>query len=240
MAKGLGSTGGATMQRSKLSLKQESKSFDAKTDDGSGGGVGGKGIFNGGGGDNDDGDGDDYFDEFGDGDEGDGDSSFFRTVVLAENYSRCAPQAPPVSFRTVLPEASVPHVAPLHMGLRVLTGFHGCCRVAIEAVLSEWMRTVSSLPLILRQAVEMGLFSSAQLVRFCAMDNRPNVTRAVSRLLPATVRPMSQCTSCSCFRASCISAICAHDTRPPGGNPAPCLRPCLPGCPWQVLAGSCS
>lgn len=147
MAKGLGSTGGATMQRSKLSLKQESKSFQAKTDDGSGGGIGGKGIFNGGGGDNDDGDGDDYFDEFGDGDEGAGDSSFFRTVVLAENYSR----------------------------------------VAIEAVLSEWMRTVSSLPLILRQAVEMGLFSSAQLVRFCAMDNRPNVTRTVSRLLPAQI-----------------------------------------------------
>lgn len=89
MAKGLGSTGGATMQRSKLSLKQESKQFDAKTDDGQGGGIGGKGIFNGGGGDNDDGDGDDYFDEFGDGDgDGDGDSGFFRTVVIAENYSR--------------------------------------------------------------------------------------------------------------------------------------------------------
>lgn len=134
------------MERSKLSLKQETKSFEAKTDDGSGGGIGGKGIFNGGGGDNDDGDGDDYFDEFGDGDEGAGDSGFFRTVVLAENYSR----------------------------------------MAIEAVLSEWMRTVGSLPLIMRQAVEMGLFSSAQLVRFCAMDNRPNVTRTVSRLLPAS------------------------------------------------------
>lgn len=146
MAKGLGSAGGATMERSKLSLKQESKSFEAKTDDGSGGGIGGKGIFNGGGGDNDDGDGDDYFDEFGDGDEGGDDSGFFRTVVLAENYSR----------------------------------------MAIDAVLSEWMRTVGSLPLILRQAVEMGLFSSAQLVRFCAMDNRPNVTRTVSRLLPAS------------------------------------------------------
>ena len=68
-----------------------------------------------------------------------------------------------------------------------------CGRVAIEAVLAEWMRTVSSLPLILRQAVEMGLFSSAQLVRFCAMDNRPNVTRAVSRLLPATVRALMPC-----------------------------------------------
>jgi len=89
MAKGLGSAGGATMERSKLSLKQESKSFEARTDDSGGGGIGGKGIFNGGGGDNDDGDGDDYFDEFGDGDNGGGDEGFFRTVVLAENYSRC-------------------------------------------------------------------------------------------------------------------------------------------------------
>ena len=88
MAKGLGSAGGATLERSKLSLKQETKSFEARTDDSGGGGIGGKGIFNGGGGDNDDGDGDDYFDEFGDGDDGRGDEGFFRTVVLAENYSR--------------------------------------------------------------------------------------------------------------------------------------------------------
>ena len=78
------------MQRSKLSLKQESKSFQATPDNGSGGGIGGKGIFNGGGGDNDDGDGDDYFDEGDGGDEGDGEPGFFRTVVLAENYSRRA------------------------------------------------------------------------------------------------------------------------------------------------------
>lgn len=59
---------------------------------------------------------------------------------------------------------------------------------AIEAVLSEWYRTFESLPLILRQAVQMGLFSSQQLVRFCAMDNRPTLTRTVQRSLPSSVR----------------------------------------------------
>lgn len=58
---------------------------------------------------------------------------------------------------------------------------------AIEAVLSEWYRTFETLPLILRQAVQMGLFSSQQLVRFCAMDNRPTLTRTVQRSLPASV-----------------------------------------------------
>lgn len=59
-------------------------------------------------------------------------------------------------------------------------------RVSVGAVLSEWYKTVADLPLILRRAVEMGLFSSAQLVRFCSMDVRPNLTRAVSRTLPAS------------------------------------------------------
>lgn len=58
---------------------------------------------------------------------------------------------------------------------------------AIEAVLSEWYRTFETLPLILRQAVQMGLFSSQQLVRFCAMDNRPTITRTVQRSLPTSV-----------------------------------------------------
>ncbi len=49
------------------------------------------------------------------------------------------------------------------------------------------MRTVADLPAILRQAVTMGLFSSAQLVRFFAMDVRPNVTRTVTRNLPPSV-----------------------------------------------------
>jgi hypothetical protein len=60
-------------------------------------------------------------------------------------------------------------------------------KVSIGAVFAEWMRTVAELPLILRRAVEMGLFSSAQLVRFFAMDVRPNVARTVSRALPPAV-----------------------------------------------------
>lgn len=62
-------------------------------------------------------------------------------------------------------------------------------KLSIGAVFAEWMRTIQDLPAILRQAVTMGLFSSAQLVRFFSMDVRPNVTRAVSRALPPTVRP---------------------------------------------------
>jgi hypothetical protein len=67
MAKGLGSSGGsATLQRSKLSNKQELRQTSPKLDDGMGGGGLGKGIFNGGGGDGDDGgDDDDYFGEGG-------------------------------------------------------------------------------------------------------------------------------------------------------------------------------
>lgn len=58
--------------------------------------------------------------------------------------------------------------------------------LSIAAVFGEWMRTVADLPLILRRAVEMGLFSSAQLVRFFSMDVRPGVARAVTRTLPPT------------------------------------------------------
>lgn len=60
-------------------------------------------------------------------------------------------------------------------------------KFSIGAVLAEWMKTVQDLPAILRQAVTMGLFSSAQLVRFFAMDVRPNVTRTISRRLPPSV-----------------------------------------------------
>mmetsp|Transcript_32029 Transcript_32029/g.57353 ORF Transcript_32029/g.57353 Transcript_32029/m.57353 type:complete len:519 (-) Transcript_32029:153-1709(-) len=54
-------------------------------------------------------------------------------------------------------------------------------QVTLNAVMSEWFRAVTDLPIILRQAVSMGLFSSAQLVRFLSMDVRPGVARAVSR-----------------------------------------------------------
>lgn len=58
---------------------------------------------------------------------------------------------------------------------------------SVGAVLAEWFRTVADLPLIMRRAVEMGLFSSAQLVRFFSMDVRPGVARTVSRALPPAV-----------------------------------------------------
>lgn len=147
MAKGLGSSGrGATMERSKLSLKQEVRQTSPKLDDGMGGGGLGKGIFNGGGGDGDGGDDDDYFNEFGDGD-GDGDGDGFFRRVFGELYDA----------------------------------------KAIAAVLQEWYKTMADLPLILRQAAQMGLFSSAALVRFMSMDVRPNVTRLVTRSLPPAV-----------------------------------------------------
>lgn len=58
---------------------------------------------------------------------------------------------------------------------------------AINAVLQEWGRSVGSLPAIIRQSVQLGLFSSAQLVRFLSMDVRPSMTRTVTRSLPPSV-----------------------------------------------------
>lgn len=46
---------------------------------------------------------------------------------------------------------------------------------------------MGDMPLILRQAAQMGLFSSAALVRFLSMDVRPNVTRFITRSLPPSV-----------------------------------------------------
>lgn len=58
---------------------------------------------------------------------------------------------------------------------------------AINAVLQEWYRTMEGLPGIIRLAAEMGMFSSAALVRFMSMDVRPNVTRMMTRSLPPSV-----------------------------------------------------
>ena len=58
-------------------------------------------------------------------------------------------------------------------------------RATVECVLQEWFRNVSQLPTGVRMAVEMGLISSAQLVRFMTMNTRPTVARQVSRLLPS-------------------------------------------------------
>lgn len=54
-------------------------------------------------------------------------------------------------------------------------------------MLAEWFRTFTDLPAIIRQSVQLGLFSSAQLVRFLSMDVRPNITRRVTRTLPPKV-----------------------------------------------------
>ncbi|TVU51703.1 hypothetical protein EJB05_03145, partial [Eragrostis curvula] len=57
-------------------------------------------------------------------------------------------------------------------------------REFLEAVLQEWCKTMSNLPAGLRQAYEMGLVSSAQLVRYLSIFSRPTNTRSFSRALP--------------------------------------------------------
>ncbi|CAL9079353.1 hypothetical protein MUK42_27194 [Musa troglodytarum] len=57
-------------------------------------------------------------------------------------------------------------------------------RKFVDAVLQEWYKSMINLPAGLRQAYEMGLVSSAQMVRFLAMNARPTVSRAISRTLP--------------------------------------------------------
>lgn len=94
---------------------------------------------------------------------------------------------------------------------------------AIEVVLAEWGQTIATLPLILQTAVQMGLLSSAQLVRFCAMDNRPTVTRWVARRLPAGVRRCSIAPASAiacCLRALVDVPACSslHGARPGFGK----------------------
>uniref|UniRef100_A0A1J3IA14 Protein RETICULATA-RELATED 1, chloroplastic n=1 Tax=Noccaea caerulescens TaxID=107243 RepID=A0A1J3IA14_NOCCA len=57
-------------------------------------------------------------------------------------------------------------------------------RKFVDAVLNEWQKTMMDLPAGLRQAYEMGLVSSAQMVRFLAINARPTTTRFISRALP--------------------------------------------------------
>ncbi|XP_076959708.1 protein RETICULATA-RELATED 1, chloroplastic-like [Bidens hawaiensis] len=57
-------------------------------------------------------------------------------------------------------------------------------RKFLEAVLNEWQKTMMDLPSGLRQAYEMGLVSSAQLVKYIAMNARPTTARFISRALP--------------------------------------------------------
>ncbi|AES66732.1 hypothetical protein MtrunA17_Chr2g0318431 [Medicago truncatula] len=57
-------------------------------------------------------------------------------------------------------------------------------RKFVDAVLNEWQRTIMDLPAGFRQAYEMGLVSSAQMVKFLAMNARPTASRLISRKLP--------------------------------------------------------
>lgn len=57
-------------------------------------------------------------------------------------------------------------------------------RKFVDAVLNEWQKTIMDLPAGFRQAYEMGLVSSAQMVRFLAIHARPTAVRAISRALP--------------------------------------------------------
>lgn len=57
-------------------------------------------------------------------------------------------------------------------------------RKFVDAVLNEWQKTIMDLPAGLRQAYEMGLLSSAQMVRFLVINARPTTARMISRSLP--------------------------------------------------------
>jgi hypothetical protein len=59
-------------------------------------------------------------------------------------------------------------------------------KIAIQAILDEWLRTITSLPLWFRSLVELGLFSSQQLARFLTLDISPNFVRNIFRSLPVT------------------------------------------------------
>ncbi|KAL2904663.1 Protein RETICULATA-RELATED 1 chloroplastic [Bienertia sinuspersici] len=57
-------------------------------------------------------------------------------------------------------------------------------RKFLDAVLNEWQKTIVDLPAGFRQAFEMGLVSSAQMVKFLAINARPNSVRTLARGLP--------------------------------------------------------
>ncbi|KAF1875720.1 hypothetical protein Lal_00006350 [Lupinus albus] len=57
-------------------------------------------------------------------------------------------------------------------------------RKFVDAVLNEWQKTMMDLPAGFRQAYEMGLVSSAQMVKFLATNARPTASRFISRTFP--------------------------------------------------------
>eukprot|EP00850_Spirogloea_muscicola_P014278 SM000101S09276 [mRNA] locus=s101:323761:326612:+ [translate_table: standard] len=145
MKKGYGAYGGgATLEKSKLSLSQSQTKTSPQVDlGGNGGDIGKKNFHGGGDGGDDGGDDDDYMGGEDDGDDGD-DDSFIRKAVLAELFDR----------------------------------------ETIQAVLQEWYKTMRDVPVGMRQALELGLISSAQVVRVMSMNARPTMARTVSRLVP--------------------------------------------------------
>ncbi|KAK8447646.1 hypothetical protein SEVIR_8G115000v4 [Setaria viridis] len=58
-------------------------------------------------------------------------------------------------------------------------------REFIDAVLQEWYKSMSNLPAGLRQAYEMGLVSSAQMVQYLSIFGRPTKARYFSRAFPS-------------------------------------------------------
>lgn len=57
-------------------------------------------------------------------------------------------------------------------------------RKIVEAILQEWYKTMSDLPAGLRQAMELGFISSAQMVRYISNFGRPAMARLLSRAIP--------------------------------------------------------
>lgn len=154
---GSGGSLSATLERRRLEFIMPTPPHVApKLDDGGDGSGGGKNLHNGGGGGDGDGGGGDDDDYFGQGD-GDGDGEGGG----GDGARRLGVLA---LLRSAVPELFD--------------------HLSIRAVLAEWYRVLADLPLAIRQAVEMGLFSSAQLTRFLSMDVRPNAARAASRALP--------------------------------------------------------
>lgn len=59
-------------------------------------------------------------------------------------------------------------------------------RKIVEAILQEWYKSISDLPAGLRQAMELGFISSAQMVRYISHFGRPTLARLLSRAIPSS------------------------------------------------------
>ena len=204
----LGGGGAATLEKVGMDLSQQVQSVSqAKLADGGGGGNMGGGIKNGGGGgDGDEGDDDDYYEE------GDDEVSprqkarclfpdararrrrgtprdAAQKVALFPRYVRF-----PSSARWSALTAMILFLFFLQsqdgdsnfLTTRAPLG-EMYERDAINAVMQEWFKTLTTLPAAIRMAIEMGIVSSSQLVRFMSVDVRPSVVRLVSRSTPTAV-----------------------------------------------------